>query len=197
MAAHAARLPVERDVDRCLARRGEELERRLERFARRLDGGQLEGVSLEGGRLRVAPVAAATPEAAKALDRTLDALLPRVRIAELLREVDVRAGFSSRFRDLRTGRAHDRPSVVPAAVLADATNLGLEWMANASPGITYAQLAWAHTWFLSEETYKAALATIIAAHHAHPFRGIRGGGPRPPPTASSSAPAAACEGREP
>jgi TnpA family transposase len=181
VAAHAAGLPVERDVDRYLARRGEELEQRLERFAGLLGRGRLEGVCLEGGRLHVAPVAAATPEAAKALDRTLDALLPRVRITELLREVDRRTGFASGFRDLRTGRAHDRPSVILAAVLADATNLGLERMANASPGITYAQLAWAHTWFLSEETYKAALATIIAAHHAHPFARHWGDG-----TASSS-----------
>jgi len=35
-------------------------------------------------------------------------------------------------------------------------------MANASPGITYAQLAWAHTWFLNEETYKTSLATMVA-----------------------------------
>ena len=34
VAAHAAGLPVELDVDRYLARRGEELEQRLERFAR-------------------------------------------------------------------------------------------------------------------------------------------------------------------
>jgi TnpA family transposase len=169
VATHAADLPIERDVDCYLARRGEELEQRLERFASRLDCGQLEGVSLEGGRLHVAPVTATTPEAAKVLDRALDALLPRVRITELLRDVDARTGFASCFRDLRTGRAHHRPSVILAAVLADATNLGLERMANASPGITYAQLAWSQTWFLNEETYKAGLAAIIAAHHAHPF----------------------------
>jgi TnpA family transposase len=169
VATYAASLSIEGDVDRYLARRGEELEQRLERFAHRLSRGQLEGVSLEGGRLQVAPVTATTPEAAKVLDRTLDALLPRVRITELLQDVDAHTGFVSCFRDLRTGRAHDRPSVILAAVLADATNLGLERMASASPGITYAQLAWSHTWFLNEETYKAALATIIAAHHAHPF----------------------------
>lgn len=75
------------------------------------------------------------------LDRRLDALLPRVRITDLLREVAARTGFLSAFRDLRSGKIHDNPSVVLAAGLADGTNLGLERMANASQGVSYAQLA--------------------------------------------------------
>lgn len=51
----------------------------------------------------------------------------------------------------------------------DATNLGLERMANASQGVTYAQLAWTHSWYLSEENYRAALAKVIQVHHAQPF----------------------------
>jgi TnpA family transposase len=58
---------------------------------------------------------------------------------------------------------------VLAAVLADATNLGLERMANASQGVSYAQLAWTHNWYLSGENYRAALAAIIDAHHKLPF----------------------------
>jgi TnpA family transposase len=73
------------------------------------------------------------------------------------------------FRDLRSGKVHDNPSCILAAVLADATNLGLERMANASQGVTYAQLAWTHSWYLSEENYRAALAKIIEVHHAQPF----------------------------
>ncbi len=42
-------------------------------------------------------------------------------------------------------------------------------MANASQGVTYAQLVWTHSWYLSEENYQAAPAKIIEVHHAQPF----------------------------
>jgi len=121
------------------------------------------------GKLKVTPLLPLTPPGAEVLDRKLDALLPRVRVTELLREVAARTVFLSAFRDLRSGRAHDNPNAVLAAVLADATNLGLERMANASQGVSYAQLAWTHNWYLSGENYRAALAAIIDAHHELPF----------------------------
>jgi TnpA family transposase len=85
------------------------------------------------------------------------------------------------FRDLRSGKEHDNPSTVLAAILADGTNLGLERMANASEGVSYAQLAWTHNWYLSPENYQAALAMIISAHHELPFARHWGAG-----TSSSS-----------
>ncbi|WP_449263133.1 Tn3 family transposase, partial [Escherichia coli] len=80
-------------------------------------------------------------------------LMPRVRITELLAEVEARTGFLCAFPELRSGRAHSNPQAVLAAILADATNLGIERMANASQGVTYAQLAWTHGWYVSEENY--------------------------------------------
>jgi hypothetical protein len=55
----------------------------------------------------VTPVKATTPEEARSLDRAIDSLLPRVRITELLREIDALTGFSAMFRDLRSGRVHE------------------------------------------------------------------------------------------
>lgn len=42
-------------------------------------------------------------------------------------------------------------------------------MANASQGVSYAQLAWTHNWYLSDENYRASLARIIDAHHGQRF----------------------------
>src|SRR3546814_8418287 len=42
-------------------------------------------------------------------------------------------------------------------------------MANASQGVSYAQLAWTHNWYLSDENYRAALARIIDAHNGQSF----------------------------
>ena len=169
VAAEAEALPVSVELGTYMAERASLLDQRLASFSRRLAKGDLVGVTLKGGELSVTPVRANTPDEAKSLDRAIDALLPRVRITELLREIDALTGFSSMFRELRSGKVHDNPSCILAAVLADATNLGLERMANASQGVSYAQLAWTQSWYLSEENYKAALARIIEAHHAQPI----------------------------
>ena len=165
----ASRMSIETDAGTYLGERARTLDWRLTRFSRLLRQGKLHDVSWVRGKLKVVPLPPVTPPEAEALDRRLDALLPRVRITELLREVARRTSFLSAFRDLRTGKTHDNPNAVLAAVLADGTNLGLERMANASQGVTYAQLAWTHNWYLSEENYRAALATIVDAHHHLPF----------------------------
>ena len=174
-------LPFDSNAASYLADRARNLDWRLRRFAKQLKTNKLEGVSLERDRLKLQQMPPVTPPEAEALDRKLDTLLPRVRINELLLEVAERTGFLNAFRDLRSGKEHDNPSTVLAAILADGTNLGLERMANASEGVSYAQLAWTHNWYLSPENYQAALAMIISAHHELPFARHWGAG-----TSSSS-----------
>lgn len=174
-------LPFDSNAASYLADRSRNLDWRLRRFAKQLKANKLEGVSLERDRLKLQKMPPVTPPEAEALDRKLDTLLPRVRITELLLEVAERTGFLNAFRDLRSGKEHDNPSTVLAAILADGTNLGLERMANASEGVSYAQLAWTHNWYLSPDNYQAALAMIISAHHELPFARHWGAG-----TSSSS-----------
>lgn len=54
-------------------------------------------------------------------------------------------------------------SALLAAILADATNLGLSRMAAASQGVTRDQLVWTQDAYVREDTHRAALATIINA----------------------------------
>lgn len=162
-------LPINVNSGEYLAHKSAELDRRLRHFAHQLRTGRLPGVTLVREKLKVVPLQAATPPEAEALDRKLDALLPRVRITELLLEVAERTGFLSAFRDVRSGKEHDKPAAVLAAILADGTNLGVERMANASQGVTYAQLAWTQNWYISPENYEAALAQIVREHHRLPF----------------------------
>lgn len=113
---------------------------------------------------------------ATALAARLDALLPRVRIAELLHEVNRATGFAAAFTNLRTGESWANENALLAAILADGVNLGLARMADASQGITRDQLVWTADAYIRPETYQAALARIIDAQHRLPITTLWGGG---------------------
>lgn len=163
-------------ADAWLASRSQELDERLKRFAQRLRRNQLDGVELRDERLHITPLKAATPAEATALAARLDALLPRVRITELLHEVNRATGFAAAFANLRTGESCANENALLAAILADGTNLGLARMADASQGITRDQLVWTADAYIRPETYQAALARIIDAQHRLPIATLWGGG---------------------
>jgi TnpA family transposase len=169
-------LPFQTDAHAYLEARTKLLDWRLRRFAGSLKRNSLDGVEIRGTKLYVAPLSASTPQAADQLDAKIDAMLPHVRITELLAEVAHHTGFLDSFAELRSGRAHPNPPALLAAILGDATNLGVERMANASQGVTYAQIAWTHGWYLREENYAAALAKITNAQRALPLSKIWGDG---------------------
>ena len=169
---------LETDATAWLEGRRERLHDRLREVRAKLAAGRLEGVRLENSRLKITPYDPLTPPAGERLDRALDALMPRIRITDLLWDVNARTGFLDAFTDLRSGRVHSNPTALLAAILAGATNLGLERMAHASRGVSHAQLSWASAWYLRSETYADALARIIDAHHALPFSTVWGSASR-------------------
>ena len=62
------------------------------------------------------------------------------------------------------------------AILADATNLGLDRMAESSRGLTIHQLNLVIDRHVRPETYAAALAAVVDAQHAEPFAAVWGPG---------------------
>jgi TnpA family transposase len=174
--AIASRLNLPKTADEWLAARGQELDRRLQRFATSLPQGKLAGVELRDERLHVAALVANTPAPALAFCKTLNTMLPRARITEILHETNRATGFASAFTNLRTGEVCDHENALLAAILADASNLGLTRMAAASPGVSRDELIWTAGAYIRPETYQAALARIIDAHHALPIAAIWGDG---------------------
>nr|MDP8995221.1 Tn3 family transposase [Pseudomonadota bacterium] len=163
------RLGIEADVHTFLDRRRLLLDTSFTAVNALAERGRLPEASIVNGELVMRPLRNDTPPEAKALAGRLYALLPRVRITELLDEVDGWTQFGEAFVHLRTGEPPRDRQAVLTAVLADGTNLGLTRMAEACSEVTLPRLAWAASWHLSEESYKQALARIVDVQHLMPL----------------------------
>jgi len=96
--------------------------------------------------------------------------LPEISLPDLLIEVDGWTGFTERLTPAGAAksRSEELPCVLYAAILAEATNLGLTGMARASR-FTYEQLEWTTDWYLRESTLRDANAGLVDYHHALPL----------------------------
>ncbi|WP_127993255.1 Tn3 family transposase (plasmid) [Methylobacterium fujisawaense] len=161
------------DVDAWLAARAERLDRRLKRLGRHLGRGTLEGVSLRNGKLSIAPVRAEKNPEAEALAARIGALMPRIRITELLHEVARETGFLSAFTNVRTQQPVEDGSALLAVILADATNLGLSRMAAASQGVTRDQLFWTRDAFIRDETRGEGMSKLLHPPTRYPLTRLK------------------------
>jgi hypothetical protein len=135
-------LAAPRTAEEYLAERRALLDRRLAEVSAKAAADRLEDVRIAGNELKISPLKAVTPAEAEALADRLYAMLPNLRITNLLAEVDRWTGFSGAFTHLHSGAPAEDRRVVLTAVLADATNLGLTRMAEACSLASYRQLAW-------------------------------------------------------
>jgi TnpA family transposase len=167
---------VAEDAAEYLAVRRASLADAMADVATRADAGTLHDATLDAGVLRITPLKAEeSPEAGPLAQAAYD-LMPRIKITDLLLEVDRWTSFSECFTHQRSGRAPDDRSALLTTVLADGINLGLTRMSEACRGATLRQLAWIHDWHVREECYASALARIIDAHRALPLAQTWGDG---------------------
>ncbi len=116
------------------------LDEQLATVTRGQDNELPDAILTESG-LKITPLDAAVPDRAQALIDQTSQLLPRIKITELLMDVDDWTGFSRHFTHLKDGAEAKDRTLLLSAILGDAINLGLTKMAESSPGLTYAKLS--------------------------------------------------------
>jgi len=162
-------LAVVNDCDQYIKDRLLLLEKQLKTVNHMAASNDLPGAMITESGLKITPLDAVEPEAAKILIDRSSILLPRVKITELLLEVDEWTGFTQHFTHLKTGEGAKDKSLLLTTILADAINLGLTKMAESCPGTTYTKLSWLQAWHIRDETYSAALADLVNTQFRHPF----------------------------
>jgi TnpA family transposase len=162
-------LAITTECERYLGDRLLLLQQQLESVDRIAQANQLPDAIITASGLRITPLANAVPDEADILMQRAYALLPHVKITELLLEVDEWTGFTRHFTHLKSGDTAKDRILLLAVILADAINLGLAKMAESCPGSTYARLSWLQAWHIRDETYSAALAELVNAQFKQPF----------------------------
>jgi hypothetical protein len=112
---------------------------------------------------------------------TFQASYPRVRIEDLLQDVDEWCGFSQAFQPLAGYQPQPRGNPhrsLLATLIAHGTNLGLAAMSQSVDTMEAEALQDTSRWFLREEILKAANTILVDYHHRLPFSRIWGDGSR-------------------
>ena len=169
-------IAVNQDCDQYLHDRLLLLEQQLATANRLALTNELPNAIITETGLRIIPQDAVVPDEAQALIDFASGMLPRIKITELLIDVDDWTGFTRHFVHLKSGEQAKDRTFLMSAILADAINLGLTKMAESSPGATYAKLSWLQAWHIRDETYSAGLAELVNAQFKHAFAAHWGDG---------------------
>lgn len=120
------------------------------------------------------------PRPLRELRATIGASLGRVRIEDLLQDVDEWCGFTRAFQPLGgyQPRSADPHRSLLATLIAHGTNLGLAAMSQSVDTLTADALQDTSRWFLRPVTIKAANTVMVDHHHGLPLSILWGGGRR-------------------
>jgi TnpA family transposase len=138
----------------------------------------LENVNIEKGKLHIKKLEKMVPEEAKILSTQLYNMLPNIKLTEVLSEVANWTGFLKYFTHAATNKVPKKTeeNILLATLMALGTNIGLTKMADATPGISYHQMANIAQWRMYEEAMIKAQSTLINFQHKHSLSAFWGDG---------------------
>ena len=135
--------------------------------------------TIEDGRLKLKrDDKMAVPAAVTTVQKVIDTRLPSIRIERLLLEVDQLTQFSRHFTPLQQSQARPQQfyRTLLAALISQATNLGVVSMSASVKDMTVDRLRHVLHDFVREDTLTAASAEIVNHHHQLPLSALHGSG---------------------
>lgn len=159
------KLAVSLSAKEYLEERTESLLQRLSWVSEHID--ELGGVNLDKGKLHIERLAKDTPDESRNSSLSLYDLLPRIKLTDLLMEVANWTNFHEQFIHASSNRTpnEEETIILMATLMAMGTNIGLTKMAEATPNISYGQMANTAQWRLYEDSMNKAQAVLVNFHH--------------------------------
>lgn len=159
------KLAVSTSVEEYLKERTDTLETLFGLFHRNIN--KLEGITILKDKIHLERLEKETPAEAETLSKKLYGMLPPVKLPDLLLEVSNWTGFERHFTHASTDLSvkGKEKSIAMAALMAMGTNIGLVKMAEATPEISYHQMANAAQWRMYDDAMKKAQACLVNYQH--------------------------------
>ncbi len=148
---NGVRLAVSTHADEYVEERTKTLLERIATFSKNVHS--LEEVDINSGTLHLQRLDKDTPQTVKQLSSKLYHMFPRIKLTDLLIEVAHWTGFEQQFIHASTNKPPKGEEIIIslASLMAMGTNIGLTKMAEATPGISYHQLANASQWRMYDD----------------------------------------------
>jgi len=158
-------IAVNVSFEQYIQERCETLNTKLQWISKNID--KVESINIEKQKIHVERLQADTPEEARSFSLSLYNMLPRVKLTDLLMEVAEWTGFEESFVHASSNQPPkgEERSIVMASLMAMGTNIGLTKMAEATPDISYRQMANVMQWRLHEDAMIRAQATLVNYQH--------------------------------
>jgi TnpA family transposase len=159
------KIAVKVSFDQYIQERIETLNTKLHWISKNID--KVESINIEKQKIHVERLQADTPEESRNFSLSLYNMLPRVKLTDLLMEVAEWTGFEESFVHASSNQPPkgEEKSIVMAALMAMGTNIGVTKMAEATPDISYRQMANVMQWRLHEDAMTRAQATLVNYQH--------------------------------
>jgi hypothetical protein len=116
------------------------------------------------------------PASVTNLQKVINGSMPFIRIEQLLMKVDKLTGFSRHFIPVQKHGSRPKKfyKSLIAAIISQATNLGVVSMSASVEGISVDMLRHILNHYIREETINAASSAIVDMHHQLPLSSVHG-----------------------